>query len=81
MAAAFVEDRFETGPWVTASIPIQDTFELGSLIAALAEETEDEFELDLRVRARIEAGGVHVFQRIAASPVDASPGEGSRLEN
>ena len=34
-----------------------------------------------RAARGLEAGGVHVFQRIAASPVDASPGEGSRLEN
>lgn len=33
-----------------------DVFEFGSLIAALCEETEDEFELDLRVRAVVESG-------------------------
>ncbi|MEZ4278351.1 MAG: hypothetical protein R3F21_01895 [Myxococcota bacterium] len=37
-----------------------EPIELGSLVAALAEETEDEFELDLRVRRFIEAGRARV---------------------
>lgn len=34
-----------------------DALELGSLVAALCEETEDDFELDLQVRAFVESGG------------------------
>lgn len=37
-----------------------EPIELGSLVAALAEETEDEFELDLGVRRFIEAGRARV---------------------
>lgn len=34
-----------------------DELALGSLVAALCEQTEDEFELDLQVRTFIESGG------------------------
>ncbi len=42
----------------------REPVELGSLVAALAEETEDEFELELRIRAFIEAGRVCLVQRV-----------------
>lgn len=41
-----------------------EPLELGSLVAALAEETEDEFELDLRLRDFIEAGRVCLVRRV-----------------
>jgi hypothetical protein len=80
MAAAFRTDDFAGWEPIPLEIPTLDFVELGSLVAALAEETEDEFELDLRVRAFVESGCVHVLQRITAAPADALR-DGSRLEN
>ena len=80
MAAAFQADGFEGRESIALGIPATDPVELGSLVAALAEETEDEFELDLRIRAFVESGCVHVFQRVG--PRDPDPlFAGSRLEN
>jgi len=45
--------EYETSGCQTEGRP--DPFEFGSLIAALCEETEDEFELDLRVRTVVES--------------------------
>lgn len=49
--------RFETEDISTSSLAFtqDDTLELGSFIAALYEETEDEFDVDLRVRAFLES--------------------------
>lgn len=49
--------RLETGGTSIGRLPIvhDDTLELGSFIAALCEETEDEFDVDLRVRAFLES--------------------------
>lgn len=80
MAAAFATSRFETGETSGRAVPIPDAFELGSLIAALAEQTEDEFELDLLVRAHVEAGSVHLVQRVVAWTADPRR-TGSPLEN
>jgi hypothetical protein len=50
-----------------------EPIELGSLVAALAEETEDEFELDLHVRRFIEAGRARVTRRSAPLRIAAPP--------
>jgi len=57
-----------------------DTLELGSFIAALCEETEDEFDVDLRVRAFLESVWlcrVAGFASLAETPLP----EASILEN
>ena len=48
-----------------------EPIELGTLVAALAEETEDEFELDLRVRQFIEAGRACATRRGAGRGLEA----------
>jgi len=45
-----------------------DTLELGSLVAALCEETEDEFELDLRFRALVDSGRFGTVFGLASRP-------------
>lgn len=49
--------RYETEGISTSSLAFahDDTLGLGSFIAALCEETEDEFDVDLRVRAFLES--------------------------
>jgi len=57
-----------------------DTLELGSFIAALCEESEDEFDVDLRVRAFLETVWLRRVVGFAAFP-EASQPEASILEN
>ena len=57
-----------------------DTLELGSFIAALCDETEDEFDVDLRVRAFLDSvwlARVAGFAAFGATPLP----EPSILEN
>lgn len=49
-----------------------EPLELGSLVAALAEQTEDEFELDLRLRDFIEAGRVCLAQRVGSRALEST---------
>jgi hypothetical protein len=46
----------------------EDTLELGSFVAALCEETEDEFELDLRIRAFLESAWLRRAAGFASVP-------------
>ncbi len=57
-----------------------DTLELGSFIAALCEETEDEFDIDLRVRAFLESAWLRRAVG-SASRLESSSPEASILEN
>ncbi len=58
--------------WAVDALLATDELELGSLIAALSAETEDEYELDDRVRALVESGRVRVA--VGSDPKAASLG-------
>jgi hypothetical protein len=77
--------RHQTGGISISSLDLaqDDTLELGSFIAALCEETEDEFDVDLRVRAFLESvwlRRVAAFASFAAFAQTPLP-EASILEN
>lgn len=46
--------------WAVDALLAADELEIGSLIAALSAETEDEYELDDRFRALVESGRFRV---------------------
>ncbi len=46
--------------WAVDALLATDELEIGSLIAALSAETEDEYELDDRFRALVESGRFRV---------------------
>lgn len=80
MAAAFQTAGSEIEMPSALDYLDQPLLELGSLVARLSEDTEDELELDLRVRTFVESGRVHLLQRL--EPVALrSLGEASLLEN
>jgi len=74
--------RYETEDLSTSSLALahDDTLELGSFIAALCEETEDEFDVDLRVRAFLESVWFCRFAGIACLP-ETTRSERPILEN
>lgn len=47
---------YERGVWTEDCLFAVDELELGSLVAALSAETEDETELDDRIRLLVESG-------------------------
>ena len=47
---------YERGVWTEDCLFAIDELELGSLVAALSVETEDDFELDDRIRMLVECG-------------------------
>ncbi len=72
--------RYEAEGISTSRLAHADTLELGSFIAALCEETEDEFDIDLRVRAFLESAWLRRAVGSASRPESSSP-EASILEN
>jgi len=74
--------RHETEGISTSDLALahEDTLELGSFIAALCEETEDEFDVDLRVRAFLESVWFWRVGGLAALPA-TTLSEAPILEN
>ena len=71
MTAEFHGIGIESPATNVLAFPGCEPLELGSLVAALAEETEDEFELDLRLRDFIESGRVCLVHRVSTREREA----------
>ena len=62
--------RYEAEGISTSSLALtqDDILELGSFISALCDETEDEFDIDLRVRVFLESAWLHRAIGFASLP-------------